>query len=111
MATKKRATTKSNKRSSAKTGSSKSKGSGLIQVDDPIIVKPGGSITIEFERRFGRQANPSARRRKHRHAGASRLTQVVIQYSDGTDESFNLGSGDAVQICYEGSYCPIRAKR
>ena|SRR6266498_3792708 len=78
----------------------------LLQTDDPIIIKPGGSISIEFDDTFSRQPDPSNHRRKHRHPTAAQLTQVVINYSGGGQDRFNLAAGDWLQICYTASKCP-----
>lgn len=78
----------------------------FLQTDDPIIIKPGGSISIEFDDTFSRQPDPSNHRRKHRHPTASQLTQLVINYTGGAQDRFNLAAGDWVQICYTGSKCP-----
>lgn len=76
-----------------------------FQADDPIIVKPGGSISIEFEASFLQQANPSANRRKHKHPNALQLLQVVILRKDGPPERYALGPDDSVAICYTNSKC------
>jgi len=96
------ATTKTSKTKSVRGA----KGPGAKQLDDPIIVKPGGSLDVEIDSTNFRQ-RPHASKWLYRHPGSSRLTRVVIKQSDGTSEPpISLGAGDSVQICYVGSKCP-----
>ncbi len=91
-----------------KTKSAKAKGAGpgLLQTDDPIIVKPGGSLLVEIDSTSFQQ-RPHASKWLYRHPSSSQLTWVVIKHRNGTsDPPIRLGPGDWLQICYDQSLCP-----
>jgi hypothetical protein len=94
MATKKKASSK--KKVTGKSAQDKN----LLQTDDPIIIKPGGSITVEFDRKFGSVTSPSALRRRRRHNIANALTKVRI-YRNNVPTDYALNPGDYVVICYD----------
>jgi hypothetical protein len=106
MATKKNPTSKKkagSKKASAKSGSFTSP---PFQTDDPIIIKPGGSITIRHYDSFVPQG-PTGHNLRHRHATANKLTWVVIGHGNGSqDNPIPLQPGDWVQIHYDKSIDP-----
>lgn len=96
MATRKAAGKKSRKRNGPTTK----------QVDDPIIIKPGNSITMEFDSKFAAVTNPSASRRKRKHGTANALTAVWI-YRNGVGTQYALNPGDFLVVCYDKcGHCP-----
>ena len=83
------------------------------QVDDPIIIKPGGSLVIEMDKNFRDAHTPSKPNKKgHKHPDATRITEVAILNKNGTAvKRFTVTDKDAqVQICYlnpaNGCDCP-----
>ena len=104
MATKKKVTPGSKART--KSGTKKIARQRPFQTDDPIIIKPGGSLLIEIDKHFSQTHTPSNPKKKgHKHPDATRITQVVVFKGNGAVlNRFTVSNANAdafVQVCYD----------
>lgn len=101
MAAKKR-TDKSTGTTSTK-GGTRRKGIKLLPGQDPIIIG-GGSVTLEFDKKFKKKTHPS--KEKFQHEDNPNLVQVVVIDKDGAvKDRVALARDDQVWVCYTGSNC------
>ena len=106
MATRKTASKKSGKRKGKKN---------ILQVDDPIIVKPGNSLLLEWYQPtggggFDKRHNPGGKKKGRKHDTAGPLKRVVLIAGDGMTIKGHLDATDPADqfvICYKGSSCPL----
>jgi hypothetical protein len=84
------------------------------QVDDPIIVKPGGSLLIEMDVNFRDPHDPKPGKKKgHKHPNATQITYVLIKDKhDKLKTKIEItDKDDQVVICYKNSVngcdCPM----
>ena len=84
----------------------------MFQTDDPIIIKPGGSLLLECDKRFNKSHTPSSPKSKgHKHPNATHLVEIVILDKDGNAiDSIPITDPEyGVAICYytlNGCDCP-----
>jgi hypothetical protein len=106
----KKTTTKSTRSKSTSSGSAKSSqagpnGPGVLQVDDPIIIK-GGSISLSFDQHnFEDVTSSTSDKNKKFNHGFNPALKMLKIFSGGSITSIVLKPGDAIKICYQGSRC------
>ena len=103
MATKKKAAGKQKAASKKAQGNTIKAPASPFQTDDPIIVKPGGSLTIEWDKAFDEVYDPGGKKEGKKHKIATRLRQVVILDKAGkVKQRVSITDAeDQVMICYD----------